>query len=433
VQDSLFTRSQNAPPLETVQSVSAIVGYIGKIVSQNKILAGLRVRGEVSGLSRQASGQTYFDLKEGTHVLKCVAWPNDAIKLPPFKNGDEIIAGGDFGTYPQRSLYQLFVKSVELSGVGILYAQFEALKKRFRDEGLFDDGRKRPLPEFPRRIAVVSARAKGAEDFFETIGRRAPFIEVEFVETRVQGDGAEIDIGAAVDKASRMNVDVIVLTRGGGSYEDLFPFNREPVVRAIIRSKHPVISAIGHTDDVHLSDYVADLKIDTPSLAAEYFGAIADRFRNRVERARTRVAHAARIALSNSAQRFDRARDEVRRTLRESIRSNEQRILRLERRVEAASPQRAVMTMRERLTRLDMGFRQAGAGTIRNARQKLELLRARLDGANPETPLDRGFAIVSYEGRALHDSSDVPEGAQIVARLRRGKLYARVEKKDRDA
>src|SRR5581483_10707844 len=158
--------------------------------------------------------------------------------------------------FSQRSQYQLIVKSIELSGIGILYAQFEALKKRFREEGLCEPQRKRPLPEFPRRIAVVSARgSKAIEDFLQTIARRAPFIEIEFIETLLQGDGAEIEIGAAIDRASRLDVDVIVVTRGGGSYEDLFPFNREPVVRAIIRSKHPVISAVGHTDDVHLSDF----------------------------------------------------------------------------------------------------------------------------------------------------------------------------------
>lgn len=433
MQDSLFTRPPNAPPLEAVQSVSAIVGYIRKIISQNKILAGLRVRGEVSGLNRHPSGRVYFDLKEGADILKCVAWASDATKLPPFKNGDEVIAGGDYGTYSERSQYQLFVKSIELSGIGILYAQFEALKNRFREEGLFELERKRPLPEFPRRIAVVSAKGKGAEDFLQTLTRRAPFIEYEVVETRVQGDGAEIDIGAAIDKASRLDVDVIVVTRGGGSYEDLFPFNREPVVRAIIRAKHPVISAIGHTGDVHLSDYAADKMCETPSNAAQYFGEIGDRFRARVERARARLENCARIVLSNWGQRLDRANEGVRRSLRESIVSNEQRVIRLERRIENASPQRAVMVQRERLTRLDLGFRQAGTAVVRNARQRYELLRARFEGANPETPLARGFAIVSYEGRALRDASEVPEGAQIEARLQRGRLQARVEKKVRDA
>ena len=433
MQDSLFTRPQNAPPIETVQSVSAIVGYIRKIISQNKILAGLRVRGEVSGLSQQPSGRMYFDLKEGAAILKCVAWPKEASKLPPFKNGDEVIAGGDYGTYSERSQYQLFVKSIELSGIGILYAQFEALKKRFREEGLFEPERKRPLPAFPRRIAVVSARGKGAEDFLQTLSKRAPFVEYEFIETRVQGDGAEIDIGAAIDKASRLDVEVIVVTRGGGSYEDLFPFNREPVVRAIVRAKYPVISAIGHTGDVHLSDYAADRTFETPSNAAQYFGAIADEFRSRVERARTRLENSARMLLGNWGQRLDRAAEGVRRSLRDCIVASEQRIMRLERRVDAASPQRSLMAMRERYTRADLGVQQGGLNALQRARQQFELLHARLEGANPTAPLARGFAIVSYEGRPLRDASDVPEGDLIEARLQRGRLHARVEKRELDA
>jgi len=429
VQGSLFTRTPGAPPLETVKSVSAIVGYIQKIISQNKTLAGLRVRGEVSGFSRQPSGRVYFDLKEGTEILKCVAWASDAGALQVFKDGDEIIAGGEFTTFKQRSVYQLIVKSVELSGIGVLYAQFEALKKRFREEGLFEPERKRPLPEFPRRVALVSAPGKGAEDFMQTLAKRAPFVEVEFIETRVQGDGAEIDIGAAIDKASRMDVDVIVVTRGGGSYEDLFPFNREPVVRAIIRAKHPVIYAIGHTDDVHLSDYAADKMCETLSNAAQYFGELADRFRTRVERAATRIAHASRAIAGNAAQRFDRADEMVKRALKEHFRAGNERIVRLDRRIDSASPQRSLMAMRERLTRLDFGFRQAGSAAVRDARQRFEVLRARFQGANPEAPLARGFAIVSFEGHALRDASSVPEGARIEARLQRGSLEARVEKK----
>ena len=429
MQDSLFKRPSGAPPLETVQSVSKIVDYIRRIISQNKILAGLRVRGEVSGLTRHASGRIYFDLKEGSDILKCVAWASDATNLPPFKDGDEIIAGGDYGTFSQRSQYQLFVKSVELSGIGLLYAQFEALKKRFREEGLFEADRKRPLPEFPLRIAVVSARGKGAEDFLQTIARRAPFISIEFIETRVQGDGAEIDIAEAIDKASRLDVDVTIVTRGGGSYEDLFPFNREPVVRAIVRSKHPVLSAVGHAEDVHLSDFVADQTCETPSNAAQYFGQIADRFMSRVERARTRIAHGARIVVGNWAQRFDHARDGLTRSLRDHIRNGEQKVALLEKRLDAATPQRRLTERRERLARLEFAFRQAGTAAVRNARQRFDLLRTRFEGINPEAPLSRGYAIVTFEGRAVRDASSVPDGARIDAKVQRGRLQARVEKK----
>src|SRR6185437_8929425 len=161
-------------------------------------------------------GRLYFSLKENADVLRCMVWPNYITKLPTFKNGDEIICGGTFTAYTSQSFYELIVNDVELTGIGALYAQFEKLKEQFRKEGLFDEARKRPMPVFPRRIAVVSTEGgKGVEDFFTILRRDAPFITVVPIDTRVQGDGAEIDIAEAIDKASKRGVDLIVVTRGG--------------------------------------------------------------------------------------------------------------------------------------------------------------------------------------------------------------------------
>ncbi len=416
-----------------MQSVSKIVDYIRRIVSQNKVLAGLRVRGEVSSLNHHRGGQIYFDLKEGTDILKCIAWPSDATKLPSFKDGDEVIVGGTFGTYSQKSQYQIFVKSVELSGIGILFAKIEALKKQFRDEGLFDAARKRPLPEFPRRVAIVSSMSsKGITDFLATIRNRAPFLDVQFIETRVQGEGSQMDIGEAIDRASKLDVDVIVLTRGGGSAEDLFPFSLEPVVRAIVRAHHPVISAIGHEEDHPLSDDVADLRCETPSNAAQYFGQIADRFMSRIDRSYARITNGARMTASGCAQRFDQDYGSLLRSMRDLIRDQERRIGQLEKRLTAATPQGRLTQRRERLAKLEFQFRQAGTTSIQSAARRFDLLRARFEGTNPETPLSRGFAIVMYGGKAVRDAAAVPAGAQIEARVQRGRLQARVEKKVAD-
>jgi exodeoxyribonuclease VII large subunit len=437
--------------IEPVQGVSRVVDYIRRVISQNKTLAGIRVRGEISGLSNK-SGRLYFDLKENTDVLKCVVWASDAAKLPPFKDGDEIICGGDYGTFAQRSQYQLFVKSVELTGIGALYAQFEALKEKFRKEGLFEESRKRPLPAFPRRIAVVSARGKGVEDFLATIERRAPFIDVQFVETRVQGDGAQMDIAEAVDKASKLDVDVIVLTRGGGSYEDLFPFNLEPVIRAIVRSRHPVLSAIGHTGDVHVSDFVADHTCETPSNAAQYFGEIADRFLTRVHRAQQRIEHAVRNIVTARAQAFDYANGALNRAAVAFVREHERALHGLERRLNAQTPQRQLAQRGQRLTalrsrlevlaqhtlspannrrvQLSRRLEQSRSYALRSAQQRFELLTTRLGSADPQLPLARGYAIVTLDGHTVRDAVAVPDGALIEAQLQRGKLAARVERKD---
>lgn len=453
-QDSLFSQKpQAAPPVESVQGVSRVVDYIRRIVSQNKTLAGIRVRGEVSGFGAK-NGRLYFDLKENTDVLKCVVWATDAQKLPPFKDGDEVICGGDYGTFAQRSQYQLFVKSVELTGIGALYAQFEALKEQFRKEGLFEEARKRPMPAFPRRVAVVSARGKGAEDFLTTIARRAPFIGVRFVETRMQGDGAQMDIAEAIDRASKLDVDVIVLTRGGGSYEDLFPFNLEPVVRAIVRAKHPVLSAVGHTGDMHVSDYVADHACETPSNAAQYFGEIGDRFLQRVQRAQSRIEHAARLLVTARAQAFDYASARLVSNVREYTQMRERGLHALERRLDAQTPHRRLAERAQRITalrsRLEAVARYYAAprreglkrlserlnrlqGTVlRPYRETLGRFETRLEGLNPHALLARGYAIVTIDGRAVRDAGDVAEGALIEAQLQRGKLLARVERKDLD-
>ncbi len=371
-------------------------------------------------------------------------------KLPPFKDGDEIICGGEYGTYAQRSQYQLFVKKVELTGIGALYAQFEALKEQFRREGLFEESRKRPMPAFPRRIALVSARGKGADDFLTTIARRAPFIDVRFVETRMQGDGAQMDIAEAIDKASKLDVDAIVLTRGGGSYEDLFPFNLEPVVRAIVRAKRPVLSAVGHTGDVHLSDYVADHACETPSNAAQYFGEIRDRFLQRVQRAQHRMQQAARSLLTAQSQAFDLATSRLASLVRDSIRERERSLHAFERRLNAQTPQSRLVQRAQRISalrsRLEAAARYYGAPRVERARRLSErlcglqaaVLRShreivsrcdmRLEGLNPHKLLARGYAIVTLNGRAVRNASDVPSGALIEAQLQHGKLAARVER-----
>jgi exodeoxyribonuclease VII large subunit len=431
-QDSLFSqRTQAAAPLDAVQGVSRVVDYIRRIISANKTLAGIRVRGEVSGYSAK-NGRLYFDLKENTDVLKCVVWASDAQKLPPFKDGDEIICGGDYGTFAQRSQYQLFVKNVELTGIGALYAQFEALREKFRKEGLFDASRKRPMPAFPRRIAVVSARGKGAEDFLTTIAKRAPFIDVHFVETRVQGDGAQIDIAEAIDKASKLDVDVIVLTRGGGGYEDLFPFNLEPVVRAIVRAKRPVLSAVGHTGDVHLSDYVADYSCETPSNAAQYFGEIADRFLVRVQRAQNRIEHAARAIVQSRAQTFDYTVSLLAAAARDLFQARERGLHALERRLNARAPHAQMLARAQRIAALRSRLERLCATALRPYRDRLSHFDTRLGGLDPHKLLGRGYAIVTVDGHAVRDAATVPQGAIIEAQLQRGKLVARVERKNLD-
>ncbi|MEO9170355.1 MAG: exodeoxyribonuclease VII large subunit [Candidatus Baltobacteraceae bacterium] len=436
-----------------VEGVSRVVAYIGRLISQNKALGGISVRGEVSALARK-NGRIYFDLKENSDVLKCIVWSNAALKLPPFQNGNEVVVTGDFGTFAARSEYQLYVTSLEAGGTGRLYAQFEALKAKFRTEGLFEVSRKRPMPGFPARVALVFARGKGAEDFLTTMERRAPHIEISLIETRVQGDGAQMDIAEAIDRASAMPVDVIVVARGGGSYEDLFPFNLEPVVRAIVRARHPVLTAIGHTADRHLADEVADHVEETPSNAAQYFGEIRDGHLRQVDLLRRRIDSRVLDSLRVLAQRYDLATDRLGRAAVALVSSHQSNVLKLERRLEAQTPfaklaarEKALALASARLRaasgtfarvkqqRIDTGrehLRRARIDLFRSAGNRVRLLDAQLGRFDPEATLKLGYALIYARGKLLRDASDVSAGATIEAKLARGTVRARVEETTHD-
>ena len=216
-------------------------------------LKRIGIEGEVSGLREFGSGHLGFALKEKQAAVECVAWASDRRGFPVLENGAKAIAYGAVRVHPERSGYKLYVEAIEVAGLGELHLQYERLRQKFETEGLFEPSRKRAVPELPRRVALVSARGLGAEDFLAAIERTTPFVEVIFVETRVEGLGADVEIASALDEASRTEVNAIVLARGGGSEKDLFVFNLEPVVRAIVRAKRPVLTAIGHTSNHHLA------------------------------------------------------------------------------------------------------------------------------------------------------------------------------------
>jgi exodeoxyribonuclease VII large subunit len=432
MQDSFFNKRAEPAPAQSIQGVSRVLEYVRKLIAANKQLAAIKVRGEVSGLSNR-DGRLYFKLKEDKDVLECVAWRTDAGKFAPFRDGDEVVCGGDFTAYGPRSQFQLIVKNVELTGAGAIYAQLKALEETFRREGLFDRGRKRPMPAFPRRLAVISARdGRGINDFLTTIARRAPFVRVHFLETRVQGEGAEIEIAQAIDDASKMDVDVILLTRGGGSVEDLFPFNKETVVRAIVRAKHPVMTAIGHNMDIHVSDQVADFSVETPSNAAQHFGEICDGYLTRIERARLRMDRCIHETLTAKAMEYDRLASDLDRAPELFAAKRRQLLMTLERRLNVQTPQRRLAERRNRFLLIGSRLQGAARYALLPRSERLQRAAMRLVDMNPERLLERGYAIVTFQGKPVRDASVVPVGAPIAAKLHLGRLLARVEESQSD-
>ncbi|MBV8602283.1 MAG: exodeoxyribonuclease VII large subunit [Candidatus Eremiobacteraeota bacterium] len=418
-----------------VVGVARITSYLRTILTGDKWLRNIGVRGEISNFSTHKSGNVYFDLKDADALLSCVVWSDRARDLPALENGRQVIAYGEIGAFTKASKYQLIAYRVELEGVGRLHEMFERLKRKLDGEGAFAGERKRAIPRYPFRIALVSSTgAAGAGDFLKILRERAPHVHVEFVETAVQGVAAALEIVRGINRAARLDgVDCIVVARGGGSYEDLFAFNTEEVARAILRAPIPVISAIGHESDVTIADLVADRRAETPSAAAHLVAPWTRAELLKALEARTvRLERLARRAIGAHAQQLDRAVEmlegrlgEARRRRSGALASLEKRLGRFDPRLQLAEREKKIELARVRLT-------HALERRLRRASERLALLRSELRGKDPEAILQQGYAIVRHDGRAVRDVAAVPDGATVSAQLARGTLVARVERKEAD-
>jgi len=409
-------------------TVSQFSDRLAQWIRKRPELQRIAIVGEITGWSPQNTGNIFFSLKDSRALLKCFAGSKEAKKFPAVRNGVAIIATGTIGIWEPSSEYQLRVLEIAPVGVGAIAAKVEALRKRLQAEGLFDRARKREFAKFPRRVALVSARGKGADDFETTLREKSPNVTVRFIETRVQGEGAEIDIADAIDRASREDVDAIVLLRGGGSYEDRYPFNTEPVVRAIVRSRHPIVTAIGHTGDTHLADEVADAVFKTPTAAAEYIAGAWAEVTARIARQRERLTRAIDVVAVRCAQRRDTADQMLRLAIDRRTSQLRQRMLQLENRLERQNPRHRLGMRVTRLTAAIVKLDGARDRVVTKKTNALALARSRLASVNPEGPLERGYAIVTHAGRALRDAREVRVGDEIEALLFHGRLAAGVER-----
>lgn len=414
--------------------VARLSVYLRNVLANDKWLRNIGVRGEISNFSVHKSGNVYFDLKDADALLNCVVWSERANDLPRLENGQAVIAYGEITAYTKGSRYQLLAYRVEPEGVGRLHELFEQLKRKLQSEGAFAAERKRQIPRFPFSIALVSSKgAAGAGDFLKILRERAPQISVTFVETAVQGDGAPTEITRAINRASRLDVECIVIARGGGSYEDLFAFNADEVARAILRAPIPVITAIGHESDITIADLVADKRAETPSAAAHL---IASATRDELLQAiATRLARTERLtrgAVGLRRQHLDRAVDALASRLNGAVRRRHDVVISLEKRLDRCDPRKRLAQRGEALAVARVRLGHVAQQRLRKASERLGILTAELRGKDPEAILQRGYAIVRYDGRAARDASTVPQGAAISAKLARGTLVARVERKETD-
>ena len=248
---------------------SELTNYIYKKINQDKYLNSFQLIGEVSNLSSPPSGHHYFVIKDDESLIKCVLFSRGSGK-ENLKDGNQIIAEGKMSVYQPRGEIQFIAETIHTQGEGTLQQKFEELKSSLEAQGLFDESRKREIPKMPKKVGIVTSKTGSViQDIINVIQRRYPNLKLVIADTRVQGDEAANSITESISSLNKLDIDVIVLARGGGSIEDLWPFNEEKVAREIFKSKIPIISAVGHETDFTISDLVADLRAPTPSAAAE--------------------------------------------------------------------------------------------------------------------------------------------------------------------
>ena len=389
-------------------SVSQLNEYVRRLLAGDPMLRSLRVQGEISGFKRYTSGHLYFTLKDEEACVSCVMFRSAAETLD-FRpqDGQRVTIRGSASLYPQRGQFQLYVETMQREGVGELYMRFEALKRRLTAEGLFDQAIKKEIPAYPRVIGVATSPTGAVlRDIVRVARRRDPNISILLAPTSVQGAGAAGEIVHALEQLNRQGeADVILCGRGGGSIEDLWPFNEEIVARAIRASKIPVISCVGHETDFTIADFAADLRAPTPSAAAEL--AVPE-------------AAALRAAIDGLLE-GGAAAIEHRLTLERA------RLARLNASAALSMPSRLLIERRETaLERLTGRMTRAAQAMPQTKRARLDGLMRALNAVNPNAVLERGYAVVRQNGRAVTDASALNVGDLIDVTLKGGTLGARV-------
>jgi exodeoxyribonuclease VII large subunit len=390
------------------------------------------VEGELSNFKTSSAGHFYFTLKDDRAQLPAVCFRN-AARLLRFRpeNGKLFRARGRVSTYEGRGEYQLIVEVLEPAGLGALQLAFEQLKEKLEKEGLFSPERKRPIPAFPRKIGIVtSPKSAALRDILTVLKRRHNAINVLIFPAEVQGDAASLQVMEGIDYLSRStDVDVILVARGGGSMEDLWPFNEERVARAIVRSKKPVISAVGHEVDFTICDFVADLRAPTPSAAAEIVIKSKEEIASRVRQLETRLESLMKYRLS-VLRNFLSGKVGTRGFIvaENRIRRLGQRVDELALRLEQAG--RGRVFIRTRAHRVELNEQQMTAAihrALRNWHQAFARIAHTLDALSPLAVLERGYAIcLTPEGTVIRSADQVEIGSDVDVRVHKGSLSARV-------
>jgi len=392
-----------------VLTVSQVTSRLKELLESDLLFADLWISGEVSESSKPASGHTYFVLKDASSQLRAVFFrPNyqrQRQMLDYLERGAQVVVHGKLTMYEQRGELQCIVDFVRPEGVGLRQAQYERLREELEEEGLFDPARKRALPTFPKRVGVVTSPTGAVfHDIRNVLGRRWPLSELVLAPTPVQGPDAVPGIRFAIESLNAMgDIDVIIVARGGGSAEELWAFNEEGVARAVFGSAVPIVSAVGHETDVTICDHVADQRAPTPSAAAEMV--VPDRLH-----VAARIGGAVAAALNAARNVCGRDRVQVEAAVARSLR---------------AIPD--VARLEQRLEDFERRATAAVVGEQRHRRQRLDSCVRQLQALDPQSTLNRGYAVVHKDGRVVSSIRDVSTGDGLMVKVADGGFPARVD------
>jgi len=392
--------------------------------------AAVWVQGEISNYKQHASGHQYFTLKDQRAQISCVIWRDTMLsQRQRLADGAQVQVYGTVTVFEARGQYQLNVQILQPRGVGLLQAKFEALKRKLEAEGLFSPERKRPMPKFPRRIGIITSPSGAAiRDMLNVLSRRAPWLHVLINPVRVQGAGAAQEIAVAIREFAVPSevfapVDVVVVTRGGGSIEDLWEFNEEIVARAIFNSAVPIVSAVGHEIDFTICDFVADLRAPTPSAAAELIVPDIIDLQRQIDSCTRAVARQLLNRVRDAQQRLDHAREMLQRCLAHKIDSYKRGLIHIAHTLEARNPARELMMRRNRFADLNRRLVACPGRLLENARHRFDRMEGILRVLGPDATLRRGYSITTTErGKIIRTIAAVRPKMKIRTRVSDGEF-----------
>jgi len=436
----------------TILSVAELNAEVSLLLNRGFPL--LWVEGEISNLSRPSSGHLYFSLKDSKSQIRCAMFRNRNMKLniQP-ENGMKVLVRGRVGLYEPRGDYQLIAEHMEDAGVGQLQKQFEALKQKLSEQGLFDPAHKKELPEYPKRIGIITSPTGAAiQDILHVLQRRSPHTPILIYPVAVQGESSKTQIEIAIRKADAdKKCDVIILARGGGSIEDLWSFNEENVAKAIYQAETPIICGVGHEIDFTIADFTADLRAPTPSAAAELVSADRNQLLTDVMQTQLWLEQTIRADLNRKqqtldwlvsrlalqkpsnkieqqAQRLDELESRLKQQFQHLLESKKSAFKNVDSRLQSNRIELRILENRQNLSHIKMRLRQSIQNKLEHSSSAFGLQMAKLDSISPLKTLERGYAIVKDEAsnQLISSVKKAKKDQQIAVQLKDGKIHATV-------